>query len=178
MNLPKPCANCGPDGLWREKAYERGYTRCDCERGRTLAALDEARKQPALSRVDPLISLETAAAGVSILSALRYFPSEDGARIAIGNELRSMCNSGDEMLWACARMVRLFTDWPGVPSLRAVYCSKFFPLDRDTRGVCPDYPDGVPPEVEQTPTLRALPPGSVDVQLDAVIQDLARLKTL
>jgi hypothetical protein len=175
MNLPKPCEKCAPDGLW---VGDLAMRRCTCERGRTLAALDEVRKQPALTRVEPRISVEAASSGVSILSALRYFPAEDGARIVIGNELRSMCNNGDEMLWLCARMVRLFTEWPGVPSMRAVFCAKFFPLDRDTRGICSDFPDGIPAEVEQAPERKALSAGSLDAQLDAGIRDLARMKDM
>ena len=176
MNLPpQGCVNCAPDGLWR--CTPAGLRRCTCERGRALQALDQARRQPALSRVEPRITIEAADSGVSILSALRYFPSEEGARIAIGNELRSMCNTGDEMLWLCARMVRLFTDWPGVPSLRAVFCAKFFPLDRDSRAICPDFPDGVPAQIEQAePPRLALPPGhvaSADQLLESGIRMLA-----
>jgi hypothetical protein len=173
VQLPSPCVECAPEGLW---VFRRGgTTRCDCERGRILRSLDDARNRPALTNVEPVISVETAGSGVSILTALKYFPSEDGARIAIGNELRSMCNTGDEMLWLCARMVRLFTDWPGVPSLRAVFCAKFFPLDRETRGICPDYPDGIPAEIEQREPPRLLLPAGYAVSVDPSLEHSVRL---
>lgn len=157
MNLPEACEQCGPEGYW-VRAHG-GLARCGCARGRALAALEELRKLPPLMDVEPKISTAAATAGVSMLSALRYFPAEEGARIIVGNELRSMCNTGEELFWLCSRMPRLFTDWPGIPALRAVFCSKFFPLDRYTAGISEAYPDGVPaehPALGRTPLL-ALP---------------------
>ena len=173
MTLPPPCNECEPEGLWVWK--NGGMTRCECPRGLALAAMDQARREPVISHVEPRISIETASSGVAILAALKFFPADDGARIAIGDELRSMCNTGDEMVWVCARALRLFSEWPGVQAIRAVYCSKFFPLDRDTRAECPEYPDGVPAEVVAPAPLLLPPAGAKAMRRLTAGNDLGSL---
>ena len=178
MSLPDPCEKCSPfEGLW---CFRRGGTcRCDCARGQTLAAMDAARKERTILEVEPAISEETATMCVSMLSAIRFFPSEAGARIAIASELQSMCNSDIQALWLARRMVRLFSEWPGVPDLRAVFCSQHVPLDRyQPLTICQAYPEGIPSEIEEpkTQTL-ALPAGhtvSADARLDQSVRMVAR----
>jgi hypothetical protein len=177
--LPEPCFNCSGDGGYFTLGPRGGACRCSCSRGLALAALDEARKQSTLRDVEPLISAEIALGCVSMLGALRFFPTEAAARTAISDEFQSMCNNDSEALWLAKRMLRLFTDWPGVPVLRSVYCSRYMPLDRYlSGGVCEQYPEGIPAELPEThPPRLALPPGhvvSIDAQAESMIRMLAR----
>lgn len=181
MALPKPCERCGPDGFW---AWTRnGMKRCDCERGQALKTQDLLRRLPPVAHVEPKISEESAATGVSMLSAMKFFPAEAGARMVIADELSSLCNDDLQVLWLAKRMCQLFTEWPGLPALRALFWSKYVPLDRrpSTSGDDALFPDGVPPEIpEQDASPIALPPGrrSVDPELDTAIRDLGKLKKI
>lgn len=179
MGLPEACEKCAPlNGLWQ--LVRGGTKRCDCARGQSLAEMDQMRSATPLLEVDPLISPEAATTCISMLSAIRWFPAEPAARVMIADELQSMCNSDTEAFWLCKRMIRLFVEWPGVPALRAVFCSKFVPLDRfQGLGICAAYPEGIPPELpEPAPARLALPPGyiaSADPSLDASVRMAASL---
>jgi hypothetical protein len=139
--------------------------------------MDEEKRHPP-RKVEPRVSEETAALGVSMLAAIPWFPTEDAARFMIAGELQSLCESQAEMNWLVRRMVRLFERWPGIPALRAVFCSKHSPLDRvESTGIIEAYPDGIPPELPPAaPPRLALPPGAVvsaDSQLDAGVRLLS-----
>ena len=180
MPLPIACEKCKWMGGYWVEGRGGGVQRCDCERGRALAAQDAMRRLPPLADVDPIISEESAAAGVSMMSVMKFFPSEAGARVMIGEELRSMCTDDFQVIWLARRMSQLFSEWPGLPSLRAVFCSKYVPLDRrpaENEAIL--FPDGVPPEIpHREMEYRALPAGSDDSELDAEIRKLAGLKRL
>lgn len=145
--LPEPCEDCAPYGgnFCRRGG---GMARCSCGRGQLLAQLDEQRGRPVLVNVEPKISERTATLCVSMMSGIRYFPAEPAARLIIADELQSMCNSDEEAFWTAKRMTRLFSEWPGgLQGIRATFCSKYFPLDRDTSTLsCEQYPDGIPAE--------------------------------
>jgi hypothetical protein len=183
MPLPVACEYCNPEGgYWVIAPYSEGggMRRCDCERGQALAAQDEMRKLPPIADVEPQISKESATLGVSMLATMKFFPSEEGARMLIGDELRSMCADDSQVLWICRRMARMFTEWPGLPPMRALFWSKFVPIDRvAARDEASIFPDGVLPEVpDERQEYRSLPAGSNDAQLDAAIRKLADLKRL
>lgn len=183
MPLPKACCRCEwQGGYWVEVdgSDTVGMRRCDCERGQALAAMDTMRKLPPSVDVEPLISKESATLGVSMLSLIKFFPSEEGARMLIGEELRSMCADDSQVLWICKRMVRMYTEWPGLPPMRALFWSKFVPIDRvAARDEAHIFPDGVPPEApDEQQEYKALGPGSRDAELDAAIRKLADLKRL
>jgi hypothetical protein len=179
--LPEPCDQCRGDGgyfaivLRNNEPYSK---RCDCARGRALAALDALRNQLSHENVEPRISGESAMAGVAMLSQIKFFPAEAAARMLIADELRLICNNDAELLWLCRRMVRLFLEWPGFPILRGVFCSKFTPLDGGQSSVCCEtYSDGIPSEFPERESARlALPPGAVvsaDPTLDAGVRMVA-----
>jgi hypothetical protein len=153
--------------------------RCDCARGRTLAGQDLIRREPPTPlEFEPRISQQAAALGVSMLSTMQYFPTEEGARVIIAEELRAMCTEESQILWLAKRMGRLFSVWPGLPAMRAVFCARHVPLDRiPAENEASIFPDGVPAEVEP-PQLHALPPGSDDPEFDAAIRSLAARKRL
>lgn len=161
MSLPLPCGQCKDSGGY----WTYGGKRCSCERGQQLLALDGLRSLPPDPHVEPKISEETAAAGVSMLSAMKFFPSEAGARLLIADELRSMCSDATQMVWLAKRCNTLFTDWPGMPALRRVFWSKFIPIDRmpamGAIGKDDPYPEGIPSEVPESFQYAALGAGEV-----------------
>lgn len=184
MALPDPCQDCRSDGgYWIRDWRREGVKRCSCPRGQALEAQDLFRKLPPVCEVEAKISEESAAAGVSMLSVMKYFPSEAGARLVIADELRCMCSDDSQIVWLAKRMAALFAEWPGMPALRSVFWSKFIPLDRKpAAGAAALFPDGVPPELPQQnpPAIGLLPGGDVsnDPQLDSAVKNLAHLKRL
>jgi len=174
MNSPDPCAKCSPfGGSWRET--ETGLKRCDCPRGRALAA---KAKEPEYR--DPVISTEQATLCTEMMASIPFFPPEEGARAVISNEIAAMCESDDQARWLAVRMVRLYRKWPGVIEMRIVFCSRHHPLDAIAAiGESEAYPDGIPSErpPEKTP---ARLPGARDDHLisgspsvEATVRDLA-----
>lgn len=182
MGLPDPCEECSPYG-GNFQYSKGGMKRCQCARGQSLAEMDRMRAETPLLEVEPVVSPEAATQCISMLTAIRYFPAEPGARLLVADEIRAMCNSDDEAFWLCKRLARLYSEWPGIPAMRAVFCSKYVPLDRFASvGMIPGFPEGIPPELPQAgPTRLALPPGhvaSVDEGLDRAVQMLANIKDL
>jgi hypothetical protein len=96
----------------------------------------------------PVIPSAEATIFVEMMTGMAYFPSEEGFRMAVGDEIRSMCRSQQEALWLVTRLNRLYDRWPGIPEMRRVYCSSGRqPLDGvDCIGISPIYPEGIPVE--------------------------------
>ena len=123
MNIPDPCAKCSPfGGSWMET--ETGLKRCDCPRGRALAA-----KAKVPDYRDPVISTEQATLCTEMMAGIPFFPPEEGARAVISNEIAAMCESDEQARWLAMRMVRLYRKWPGAIEMRIVFCSTHQPLD-------------------------------------------------
>jgi hypothetical protein len=181
MPLPPPCELCAPSGgNFRRKGNlgPGSCQRCSCPRGEALRAMDILRELPP-TEADPQISEETAAAGVSMLSVMRYFPAEAGARLMIADELRQMCADVAQMAWLARRMSQLFSDWPGLPAMRAVFWSRYIPLDRrHALNEAAIFPDGVPSHAPAATDTKAIEPGSKDRDLDAAIRELAEKKRI
>jgi hypothetical protein len=174
--LPKPCIECQRGDF---VLIGKGMARCTCERAMALRYMDEERRHQVERNINPLISEETAALGVSMLSIIPWFPTEGPARFVVAGELQSMCRSEEEMDWLVRRMTRLFERWPGIPAMRAVFCSRFNPLDRlQSTAVIEAYPEGIPSEFPEVmaPHL-ALPPGAIasaDSHLDSGVRLVAQ----
>lgn len=178
------CDKCKPfDGRWMETP--NGLRRCDCAEGGRLKAVDEAARNP----VDnpPVLTPKETTVFVEMLASIPFFPADSGARMAIGDELRSMCAGVQEAAWLATRMRRLYTRWPGTLDMRHVYCSRYLPWDGlRAIGESEVYPDGIPVEREQRPALpapavKALPPGhsvSADPLREAAVDKLAIAKDL
>lgn len=164
MTYPQGCSECGISGLW--VWTPTGMARCLCPRGRALRRADIERVSPPISQRDvlesPRLSEESGMVGAARLGGMKFFPAEPLFKMDVSDELRSMCNDCEEMDWLVRRMLRLFTEWPGIPTLRSVFCAKFLPLDRvKPIGICEAYPDGIPPEIpEKEAPLLALAPGA------------------
>ena len=75
-----------------------------------------------------------------------FFPGDVDGRIGIAEAMADMCETEDQARWLAKRMGILFSRWPGVKEMRAVYCSKYRPLDREEAN-SDAFPEGVPSEV-------------------------------
>jgi hypothetical protein len=99
------------------------------------------------------------------MTSLKFFPTDMDGRIAIMKLLGAMAKNQDQVRWLVGRMLTLFDEWPGPRTLRIVFCAKFKPEDGiDIRGVCPAYPDGIPPE-------KPIPAESFPKRLQSVTAD-------
>lgn len=138
------CEKCGDSGF---EAFESlsGHSAsrlCSCVVGRSIKrAREPIIREPVLSGKDTEIFVE-------MLAAIPYFPGESGARLMIGEEIRSMCADAGEAMWLVQRAARLFPRWPGLAELRRLYCSsKRCPLDGVWAvGISEGYPNGYPGE--------------------------------
>lgn len=143
---------------------DAGAKRCSC-----VKPVDRTPKPP-------ILTVEHAKFFTGMLAAIPYFPSEEGARTAIGDEIRSMCSSLGEAEWLVKRMIRLYERWPGPQEMRRVYGSKHIPRDGVMPiGISEAYPDGIPSEKEsrnrqiEAPKMKELPAGA----MQSTVRDLA-----
>ncbi len=115
---------------------------------------------------------------------LKFFPSDEDARIGIAEQLASMARSEEEIRWLVKRVPELHNQWPGIREVRAVFCGRFRPVDGIEAG-SEIYPDGIPSERPQRAALAAgatmaLEPGEVsaDPEMNALVANLAARKRL
>lgn len=68
---------------------------------------------------------------VGILGALSFFPSasDGGARSGVKVVLRNMIETRIQLEWLVSVFINRIGRWHGPAELRAVYCTKFKPLD-------------------------------------------------
>ena len=127
MDLPLACELCAPfGGAWMET--DAGLRRCDCERGKAIR--EAAKAKPALP---PVLAEELCASVAEMMAGIPYYPTEAGARSLIANEIAAMCATAEQAKRLAIEMSRRYTDrWPGVTEMRAMFCSRFDPLDRIT----------------------------------------------
>ena len=63
------------------------------------------------------------------LTAMKFFPSDPGARDAIVSIVGEMANSHEQVEWLVDRMISIYVEWPGPMEMRACFCSRFRPCD-------------------------------------------------
>lgn len=121
---------------------------------------------------------------VDELALMRFFPSDESARVALVRMVCEMVRTDEEARWLVSRALQLYSEWPGVHELRACFCNRFNPRD-GINAYSTVYPDGLPPSPDakliEAPQRIALPPGhvaTVDKQLDEDVKKLAELKAL
>lgn len=100
------------------------------------------------------ITHEEATLAAEAMSGIRYFPSATAARALIVDELVQMCQNFEQAMWLARRLSQLFTEWPGMKELRAIFCSKFMPQD-GIENYSEVFLEGVPSERESLPALTA-----------------------
>lgn len=127
------------------------------------------------------VSTDEAAAAVSELAMLRYFPGDPGTRAAITALLVRMCSTSAQLDWLVRRTLELHNDWPGPIELRAVFCSKFQPKD-GFEAWSEAFPDGVPSETESRRLLEPPPPRakiqSADSEVNALVMSTANSRRM
>jgi hypothetical protein len=72
---------------------------------------------------------ETASAAVSKLALMAFFPGDPDTRGALIWALMQLVETTDQLDWLVARALKMYTRWPGVGEIRALYCSRFKPKD-------------------------------------------------
>lgn len=99
---------------------------------------------------------------------LAYFPSKPAAQGLVTDELTRMCGTIEQGAWLARRMCQLLEKWEGVKEMRAIYCSKFKPLDgiEVASGI---YLDGIPSEKESRPMLEAAPMKALPARVSASV---------
>lgn len=56
---------------------------------------------------------------------LKFFPSDVEARVGIAEQISAMAGDEDQVRWLVSRISQLFTDWPGMLEVRAVFCTRY-----------------------------------------------------
>jgi hypothetical protein len=122
------------------------------------------------------ITPESATRSVNRLALMAFFPSDPEVRAALVDIVMEMTESQDQLDWLVARALKLYTKWPGVAELRALYCSKWPPRDGVTT-YSSIYLDGIPSE-RNSPEPTPPAPGSDDPELDRAVKEAAKKKSL
>ena len=164
-----PCENCGPNGLRMiEVRGETVWARCNCAYGRMLSVKIN-RPVPPL-RAEPILTDDEISAAVGSLSAIPWFPKEDGARMMIADAIARMCGDSRSCFELVRRMVDMYQQWPGVREMRICYCALVGPplSGEDLHlAVSEYYPDGFGPVVPPAIAPRkGLPAGKAPEVLD------------
>lgn len=66
---------------------------------------------------------------VARLQAIAFFPTDPGARFAVGAALRKFVRGPRELDWLVTTAVNYMGTWLGTAQLRALYCTRFTPVD-------------------------------------------------
>jgi hypothetical protein len=76
-----------------------------------------------------MITPEMAMESCGRLAALRFFPSEPGARAEIAGLLMRIVVKPEQLEWLVRTMIDQVGEWKGTRELRAVFCTRFKPAD-------------------------------------------------
>ena len=60
---------------------------------------------------------------------MKFFPSDPDARIGIAEEILAMASSQEQVRWLVSEAPRVWTEWPAMLEIRALFCSRFDPRD-------------------------------------------------
>jgi hypothetical protein len=122
---------------------------------------------------------ETASAAVSKLALMAFFPADADIRAALVWALLEMVETEEQLDWLVRRALRLYSKWPGIGEIRAIYCSKFKPKD-GIEAYSTVYLDGIPSE-RPRPEMRDSPRGepiSADPDINRMVTQAAARKKL
>jgi hypothetical protein len=122
---------------------------------------------------------EAAAEAVSRLALMAFFPGDIDTRAALIYVFMNLVDTTEHLDWLIDRALRLYSRWPGVAELRALYCSRYRPKDgHETYSEI--YESGFPHESRaETFDAPRGAPVSKDPAIDAVVRKAAaKLKTL
>ena len=101
-----------------------------------------------------MIDVKKATQSIGKLAMLKFFPMDKETRTEIVALICSMVRSNEEIDWLVRRVITLYGDWPGPREVRAVYCSRFIPMD-GIEVYSDVYPSGIPrdPDIERAEKL-------------------------
>jgi hypothetical protein len=116
------------------------------------------------------LSPETAAEGVCKLALMAFFPGDPDTRAALVWALLQFVDTEEHLEWLVERALKLYTRWPGVGELRAVYCSRFKPADGQ-EAYSEIYQSGFP---HQSPPPKVPPPRETITTADRGLSDQVR----
>lgn len=75
-------------------------------------------------------TLDRVAQGVELIAEfMQDFPPSPAAHNLVTMHVHDFVGTDQELQWFVQACIRHFHYWPGVPQLRALYCSKFAPDD-------------------------------------------------
>ena len=63
------------------------------------------------------------------MAAIPYFPTAEGAKLAIGSQLAKFVTGPQELRWLVDNAISAMRRWQGVPELRGLYCTRYKPKD-------------------------------------------------
>lgn len=76
-----------------------------------------------------MISTEQAERGMARMGILKFYPSEPASRKEIMRLLIKMVSTVEQLDWLVNTMIDHIGEWPGPAELRAVFTTRFKPLD-------------------------------------------------
>jgi hypothetical protein len=121
-------------------------------------------------RAEPVLTADEISLAVEGLSAIPWFPKEEGARTMIADAIARLCTSGPACFELVRHMVDKYKEWPGPREMRICYCAVIgSPLSgEDLRlAVSEFYLDGFGrPLTIAAPAVKALPPTKMPEALD------------
>lgn len=101
---------------------------------------------------------------IANLAAMKFFPSDVDARIAIAEQFAAFAETEEQVQWTVKRAMALCLEWPGVHELRAIYCSRWKPAD-GIEAHSTIYDDGIPADPEISAQVQAAITGRQTLQI-------------
>jgi hypothetical protein len=101
-------------------------------------------------RAEPVLTADEISGAVEGLSAIPWFPKEEGARTMIADAIARLCLDGRSCFELVRRMLDMYREWPGVREMRICYCALVgVPLSGEDLhlAVSEFYPGGFGPAV-------------------------------
>jgi len=75
-------------------------------------------------------TLDRVVRGVELIGEfMQDFPRSKAAREIVAQDFHEFVGTDQQLDWFVQACIRHFPCWPGIPQLRALYCSKFVPDD-------------------------------------------------
>lgn len=119
---------------------------------------------------------------VSDMATIPGFPFDDLAKNAVWDQLDRMCSTPDAIIWLGRKIANSYTKWPGLLTVRAVWCSRYPPADGNEASLGCDDPVGSEihrraelPKVEERAG-RQITEGELRMIAGAVAKDSEELK--
>ncbi len=100
---------------------------------------------------------------VEFMGSIKFFPKESGAQEGIMRSLSDFVCDQKQLEWLTKTAVNFMPEWGGVTQLRALYCTRWKPLDGLEGGFCtvPGYtPNDNEGRAIEAPSQMALPAGT------------------